>query len=89
MVTKNEYFTYVPGARMLKGSTSMSSEEQQIQDFVHAMQQDPAFRERLLADPDAELAQLGYSKRVVRILKEQLPVIAEVAPLPPPFQHFK
>ena len=63
-------------------------EEQQIQDFVHRMLQEPVFRGEVLADPDAALERLKYSQRVVRILKEGLLVFAEKAALPPPWQGF-
>ena len=68
----------------------MSSEEQQIQDFVHEMQK-PAFREHVLVDLEAAFEQLGYSERVRDILRGLLPALVDeslLPPLPPPLQHF-
>ncbi len=66
-----------------------SVEDQQVQDFVHRVWQEPAYAAQVLADPDAELGRLGYSERVKFILKMQLLVLAGMAPLPPSWQHFK
>jgi hypothetical protein len=60
-------------------------EEQQIQDFVHALLGDPALLDRVRANPAAELERLGYTPRVARLIKENLDVLTGDAPFPPPF----
>ena len=63
-------------------------ENQQVQDFVHKMSQEPAFYEQVLADPDTAFAQLGFGELVARVLKAGLLVFADKAALPPQWQHF-